>query len=104
VAGAFPAVVSAAVAAEASDELLYSAQPSSAYQENQHLVVRVVPSGQRIAFKLSSIQNRNEVESQLPRHPRPSSHERRVLNFHLRRGTNSRLFEELRRKYPDYQP
>ena len=86
------------------DEIIYSADPSSGYRKSEHLVIRVFPTGQHITFRLSSIQNRNEVESQLPAGPQPSPQERKVLNFHLRRHSTSRLFEEIREKYPDYQP
>src|ERR1700691_2470293 len=45
------------------DEMIYSAAPSSGYTKNEHLVIRVAPSGRRITFRLSAIQNRGEVES-----------------------------------------
>jgi hypothetical protein len=35
---------------------------------------------------------------------RPTSNERRILHYHLKRGSSSALYEELRQKYPDYQP
>jgi hypothetical protein len=86
------------------DEMIYSADPSSGYTKNQHLVIRVAPTGQRIAFRSSAIQNRGEVESQLPKGPLPNPQARRILNYHLRRGTTSSLFRKVREKYPDYQP
>jgi len=86
------------------DEIIYSADPSSGYTKEEHLVIRVAPTGQRITFRLSAIQNRGDVESQLPKGPLPNPQERKILNHHLRRGTTSRLFKEVREKYPDYQP
>ncbi len=54
--------------------------------------------------RLSAIQNRSDVESQLPKGPLPSPYERKILNYHLRNGTTSRLFKQIREKYLDYQP
>ncbi len=86
------------------DEMIYSANPSSGYIKNEHLVICVAPTGRRITFRRSAIQNRSDVESQLPKGPLPNPHERKILNFHLRKGTTSRLFKQIREKYLDYQP
>jgi hypothetical protein len=86
------------------DEIIYSADPSSGYTKTDYLVIRVAPTGRHITFRLSAIQNRSDVESQLPKGPQPNPHERKILNFHLRRHSTSRLFKEVREKYPDYQP
>jgi len=84
-------------------EMTYSADPYSGYIKNEHLVIRVAPTGRRIAFRFSRIQNRSDVESQLPKGPLPSPQERKILNYHLRNGTTSRLFKQIREKYRDYQ-
>lgn len=86
------------------DELTYLGDPRTAYKQGQHLVIRVAPSGKRIALRLSSIQNRSDIESQMEIAPVPDSNERRILNFHLKRGTTSTRFEELRKTYPEYRP
>jgi hypothetical protein len=87
------------------DELVYSADPASGYIKNKFLVIRLAPTGRRATFKLANIQNRYEVESKLvPPQPQPNPQERKVLNFHFRHGTTSRLFEEMREKYPNYHP
>ena len=86
------------------DEMIYCADPPSGYIKNKHLVIRVAPTGRRITFRLSAIQNRSEVESQLPKGPVPNRRERQILNHHLRNGTTSRLFRQIREKYLDYQP
>lgn len=85
------------------DEMIYSANRFSGYIKNAHLVIRVAPTGRRISFRLSAIQNRTEVESQLPKGPFPSPRERKVLNYHLKNDTTSRLFKQILEKYPDYQ-
>jgi hypothetical protein len=85
------------------DEMIYSANPSSGYIKNEHLVIRVAPTGRRITFRLSAIQNRSDVESQLPKGPLPNPQERSILNYYLRNGTTSRLFKQIREKYLDYQ-
>jgi hypothetical protein len=86
------------------DERIYSANASSGLIKNKHLVIRVAPTGRRIAFRLSAIQNRSDVESQLPKGPFPNCRERQILNYHLLNGTTSRLFKQIREKYLDYQP
>jgi len=85
------------------DEMIYYANPSNGYIKNMHLVIRVAPTGRRISFRLSAIQNRSDVESQLPKGPPPNRRERQILNYHLRNGTTSRLFKQIREKYLDYQ-
>lgn len=85
------------------DELVYAAHPGTLYQTGEHVVMRLAPTGKRVTFRLSKIQNRGEVETILRENPQPEGRERRVLRYHLRRGTTSKLFEELRQKYPNFQ-
>jgi hypothetical protein len=85
------------------DEIIYSAHPGTAYQKGEFVVVRLAPTGRRASFKFARIQNRSDVESIVKDNPQPSSAERRILHYHLRRRTSSRAFEELRQKYPNYQ-
>ena len=89
------------------DQLNYFADTEDAYHAGEFVILRVAPTGRRIAFRLSAIQNRSEVESRLAalvEKPVPNVQERRILNFHLRRGSTSKLFREVREKYPQYQP
>jgi len=74
----------------------------TAYTPGQYLVIRAVPTGKRVALKLSKIQNCSEIDAQIAGSPRPSPDERRILHYHLRRGTTSALFEKIRKEYPDY--
>jgi hypothetical protein len=85
------------------DEIIYSADPTTVYQTNEHVVARLAPTGKRVSFNLPRIQNREEVEALIQANPQPNKDERRVLHYHLRRGTTSRLFEEIREKYPNYK-
>lgn len=85
------------------DEIIYSADPTTAYQTGPFVVVRLAPTGRRVTFKLERIENRSEVETAARENPQPTARERRVLRYHLRRGSSSPLFEELRQKYPRYQ-
>jgi hypothetical protein len=85
------------------DEIIYSADPGTAYQQGEFVVVRLAPTGKRVSFKRGRIQNRGDVESIVKDNPQPSGAERRILHYHLRRGTSSRTFEELRQKYPNYR-
>lgn len=85
------------------DDIIYSADPGTACQQGEYVVVRLAPTGKRVSFKLANIQNRSEVESVVRENPLPSGNERRVLRYHLRRGSSSPAFEKLRQKYPNYQ-
>lgn len=84
------------------DEIYYAAHPGTAYRNGEFVVARLAPTGRRATFKMERIVNRSDVESALGHNPQPAPDERRVLHYHLRRGTTSKLFEELRRKYPNY--
>ncbi|HXA82842.1 MAG TPA: hypothetical protein VNY56_07030 [Methylomirabilota bacterium] len=89
------------------DHLNYIADAKDAYRAGEFVVMRVAPTGRRIAFRLSSIQNRGELEASLASQDTkniPNVRERRILDFHLRRGTSSQLFREVREKYPEYRP
>ncbi|MGH7744885.1 MAG: hypothetical protein ACREQ5_08765 [Candidatus Dormibacteria bacterium] len=85
------------------NEIIYSADPRTAYQKSEFVVVRLAPTGKRVSFRLDKIQNRSDVESVLSDNPQPDGNERRILHYHLRRGTSSPVFEKLREKYPNYQ-
>jgi hypothetical protein len=85
------------------NEIIYSADPGTIYQRGEFVVVRLAPTGKRVAFRLSKIQNRSDVEPILKETPQPSGNERRILHYHSRRGTSSPAFEKLRQKYPTFQ-
>jgi hypothetical protein len=85
------------------NEIIYSADPGSAVRQGEFLVVRLAPTGKRVSFRLSKIQNRSEVEPLLSENPQPLRDERRILRYHLRRGSSSPAFEELRQKYPNFR-
>jgi hypothetical protein len=76
----------------------------SAYIRGRHIVIRLVPTGKRISLNLEKIENRSEVEPLVAANPRPSANERRILHYHLKRGSTSALFEQIRSKYPHYEP
>jgi hypothetical protein len=85
------------------NEIIYSADARTAYQAREYVVVRLAPTGKRVAFKLDRIQNRSDVESAMSDNPVPSGNERRILHYHLKHGSSSPAFEKLRLKYPNYQ-
>ncbi len=89
------------------DQLNYLADAQGAYRAGEFLVMRVAPTGKHIAFRLAYIQNRSEVEGSLPsdiQENLPTANERRILNFHLKRGSQSPRFLQVRQKFPNYQP
>jgi hypothetical protein len=47
------------------DQLTYLADVVGAYRTGGHLVIRVAPTGRRVAFLLSAIKNRSEFEGRL---------------------------------------
>jgi hypothetical protein len=71
-------------------------------RRGNHLSLLVAPTGTRIALDRDRIQNLAEVEACVRAWPTPR--EAHVLRYHLRRGTTSQLFEQLRRRFPDWQP
>jgi hypothetical protein len=85
------------------DELVYAADPETGYREGQHAVFRLAPTGKRVTFSLERVQNRGEVEAALGSNAQPTRSERRLIRYHLRQGTTSKKFEELRAKYPSYR-
>ena len=85
------------------DEIIYSADPRTAYQQSEYVVARLAPTGKRASFKLAKIQNRGDVESVLSNNPQPTGNERRILHYHSKHGSSSPAFEKLRQKYPNYQ-
>ncbi len=86
------------------DDIIYSADPSTVYRKGEYVIARLAPTGRNVTFKLSRIQNRSDVEALVKDSlPRPSGNERRVLRFHMRRGSSSATYEKLREKYPNFQ-
>ena len=58
------------------------------------------PTGRRVSFARARILNLNDLEQGTP--AGPTAREKQVLNYHKSKGTSSALFEEIRKKYPDY--
>ncbi|MFH1707782.1 MAG: hypothetical protein ABIF71_07680 [Planctomycetota bacterium] len=65
--------------------------------------VCVEPTGKRITLKLERIQNMAEIQPVLGLLDKlPTRQEQKVLNYHMRRGTTSALFDKLKQKYPQW--
>jgi hypothetical protein len=89
------------------EEKIFKADQDSLLRRRNHIVARVAPTGERISLSRDRIQNLSDVEYALPqleekRADGPTPRERRVLAFHKSHGSSSPLYEEIRRKYPDY--
>ena len=69
---------------------------------NKHVSAQVVPTGTRITLRRDRIQNLDEIEAAIDQNPQGK--ERRILKHHLRKGSTSELFEQLRAKYPNWDP
>lgn len=61
--------------------------------------VRVAPRGARITLRKKFIRNMSAL-GLASLTPEPRGVDLQVLNYHLRRGTTSARFEEVRRRYP----
>jgi len=88
-------------------EKTFTADAESAVRKRNHIVVRVVPTGEKISLARDRIQNLPEVEqfcSQRvdPEQDWPSPRERQVLNYHKKHGSTSPLYEKVRAKYPKW--
>ena len=88
-------------------EKTFSVDAASAYRIKNHISVKVAPKGARIILSRNRILNLTEVESAFPQRVAPGQawptpRERQVLNYHLRRGSTSPLYETIRAKYPNW--
>jgi hypothetical protein len=88
-------------------EKTFSADAASAYRDKNHISVKVAPKGAPIILSRDRILNLAEVESAFPQRVAPGQawptpRERQVLNYHLKRGSTSPLFETIRAKYPNW--
>ncbi len=82
----------------------YVVDKTSIRSKHEHITAQALPTGKRIALAKQFIQNLPDVPEIAQAEAGPSGNERRILSFHLKRGSTSPLFEELRRKYPDWKP
>lgn len=68
--------------------------------KGNHISLRLAPTGQRVTFSRDRIRNLAEFDEITRKQPSPK--ERRVLEYHKKRGSTSALYESLRRKYPGW--
>lgn len=90
-----------------NEEKTFTSDAATIERKRNHLVVQVVPSGERIALSRSRVLNLGEVEASFaqrvaPDQPWPTPRERQVLNYHKKYGTTSPLYEKVRAKYPNW--
>jgi len=76
-------------------------------RKHNHIIARVVPTGEEISLSRERIQNLDEVDYAVPqkveRVPQgPTARERQVLAYHKKYKTTSPLYESIRAKYPDW--
>jgi len=89
------------------EEKTFTADGGTLARRRNHVIARVAPTGLRISLSRDRIQNLEEVESALAevassRPSGPSARERQVLAFHKKHKSTSRLYEEIRARYPDW--
>ncbi len=85
----------------------FTGDADTAERKNNHISVRVMPTGARLSLSRDRIQNLAEVESALPQRVAPgqawpTARERQVMGYHKKHGTTSPLYEQIRAKYPNW--
>ena len=81
----------------------FEADRASARWTKHHVSVRVVPTGKRIRLVTKFVKNPDELGSMKEKDlPKPTPVERQILGYHKKHDTTSPRYEELRRKYPDW--
>jgi hypothetical protein len=80
---------------------------ASARRIKNHLTVKVLPQGRRIALSRDRIMNLSEVEAALPQRLAPGQapptyRERQILAYHKNHRSTSPLYESIRAKYPNW--
>ena|SRR5947207_1028977 len=89
------------------EEKTFTADEESLRRKHNHIIARVVPTGEEISLSRERIQNLDEVDYAVPqkveRVPQgPTARERQVLAYHKKYKTTSSLYESIRAKYPDW--
>lgn len=67
-----------------------------------HLSVRLAPTGTRVTLARERITNLDHLLQYIHAGPEPTSREKQVLAYHKKRRSTSPLYEELRHKYPNW--
>jgi hypothetical protein len=88
-------------------EKIFTADKESLQRKRNHILARVMPTGERIALSRDRILNLEVVEQALPQpieppQLKPTARERRVLSFHKNHKSTSPLYQKLREKYPHW--
>ena len=87
-------------------EKTFNAEKASLRRKRNHILARVVPTGEEIALSRDRILNLSEVESAVPplreTAAAPQGRDLQVLNYHKKHGTMSQLYEQIRAKYPNW--
>jgi hypothetical protein len=90
------------------DDRTFTGDSKSLYISPKVVSLRVTPTGQRINLLRKFVQNFSEVERAAPAGSnsdrQPHGVERQILGYHLRKGSTSPRFEEVRKKFPDWMP
>ncbi len=91
----------------AGEYKVFQADPATLRRTRNHISACIEPSGQRVTLSRDRIQNLSEVEEACPQkvgrgQSWPSPREVQVLNYHKKHGSTSALYEQVRRKYPDW--
>lgn len=88
-------------------EQTFNAEKTSLRRKRNHILARVVPTGEHITLSRDRILNLGEVESAVPQvappaGPVPRGRDLQVLNYHKKHGSSSALYEKVRAKYPGW--
>ncbi|HWX91161.1 MAG TPA: hypothetical protein VNY29_00905 [Terriglobales bacterium] len=88
-------------------ENTFTAEKSTIARKRNHILARVIPTGERITLSRDRILNLSEIEIALPQlsrstTPVPRGRDLQVLSYHKKHATTSPLHEKVRAKYPDW--
>lgn len=88
-------------------EKTFTAEKSPIARKRNHILARVIPTGERITLSRDGILNLSEIEIAVPQvsrstTPVPRGRDLQVLSYHKKHGTTSPLYETVRAKYPDW--
>jgi len=78
----------------------YTGDRRTIWRTNEHISLRLCPTGKRVSFARGRVLNLSDVESWTQ--ATPTAREKQILNYHKKKGTASALFDQIRKKYPDY--
>lgn len=90
------------------EDRTFTGDPKFLLESEKALSFRVAPTGKWIHLQKKFVKNLSELKPSIPtgtfNESIPYGVDRQILSYHLKKKSTSPRFEELRRKYPNWQP